>query len=279
MKKVLLAIATVCFIPTGNVMAEDDDNIFNHLSVGIGVGTTGIEFQVAAPITNHFAVRTGYSFMPKISPKFDVDFDSNDDWLANDPATGKKITSADIKGELNMGDFRLLADYYPSATGSFHITAGFFIGRGTLVKAYNTSPVVSDEKNSLGEYKYWGSSGPELGKAPWDIYTVVSDNNGNIKADVKVNSFKPYLGIGVGRAVPTNRLNVSFDFGVQFWGKPSLWTTMKDAYSTEGDYQKVDRKKIINDEDYCDDIKDGLKIAEKIFVYPVLTVRLNGKIF
>jgi hypothetical protein len=108
-------------------------------------------------------------------------------------------------------------------------------------------------------------------------YTVVSDNQGNISADLKVNSFKPYIGIGVGRAIPTNRLNVSFDFGVQFWGRPSVW-----AYISDNDgksYRKADRDMITNDEDYCNDIKDVLKTAEKVIVYPVLTVRLNGRIF
>ena len=274
MKKYLLNIAMLCFAST--VSAQDVVKPFSNLSVGLGVGTTGVEIQVASPISNHFALRAAYSFMPKISPKFSVDFDSNEAWLANDPATGNKIQSADIKGELNIGDFKLLADWYPSATGSFHVTAGFFIGRSKLVKAYNTSPLVSDEKNSLGEYKYWGAAGPELGNGAAS-YTVVSDAYGNINADVKVNSFKPYIGIGVGRAVPTNRLNVSFDFGVQFWGKPSLWKNISD--NDGNGYRKVDRDKIVNDEDYCDDIKDGLKIAEKVIVYPVLTVRLNGRIF
>ena len=175
-----------------------------------------------------------------------------------------------------MGDFKLLVDYYPFNKGSFHVTGGFFLGKSILANAYNTSPVVSDEKHANGNYKYWGTSGPELGTG-LKSYTVVSDKQGNINADAKVNSFKPYLGIGFGNPVPKKALNVSFDFGVQFWGKPSLWTVLSDN-DGQG-YQKVDRNRILNDEDYCEDIKDGLKIAEKIFVYPVLTVRLNGRIF
>jgi hypothetical protein len=44
-------------------------------------------------------------------------------------------------------------------------------------------------------------------------------------------------------------------------------------------YQKVDKDKILSTEDYCDDIRDGIKTGEKIIAYPVLTLRVNGRIF
>jgi hypothetical protein len=72
-------------------------------------------------------------------------------------------------------------------------------------------------------------------------------------------------------------VSVCFDLGVEFWGKPGLWTNISDDMGTS--YQKVDKDKILSTEDYCDDIRDGIKTGEKIIAYPVLTLRVNGRIF
>ena len=52
---------------------EEDKNIFNHMSIGLNVGTPGIGIDVAMPICNYVQVRAGVSFVPNI--KFDIDLD------------------------------------------------------------------------------------------------------------------------------------------------------------------------------------------------------------
>jgi len=269
MKRLLTTIAAaLLFIGGANqAIAQTEDGAFSDLSVGLGIGTTGIEFQVASSINSFLALRAGYSFMPSIKPSFNVDFDSTEDFLKKEDGSGY-YDNTDIEAKLSMGDLKLLVDAYPSKKSSFHFTAGFYLGKSTMLKANNTSTFINKS--------YWGNSGPELGTTS-STYTVVSDPNGNINAEMRINSFKPYIGVGFGRAVPKNRLNVSFDFGVQFWGKPSLWTTISDDYGKE--FRKVERDRITNTQDYCDDIRDGLEIMEKVIVYPVMTVRLNGRIF
>ena len=253
---------------SNSVKAQYDNGIFNHMSLGVTLGTTGIGIDVAAPLTDHFAVRAGYSFMPKISPTFDADFHGTDDWLKKEDNSGY-YSHTDIKGTLKMGDFKLLVDYYPMKSNGFHITAGAYVGNSKLVEAKSMDHFINET--------YWGTAGPELGSGS-NTYTVVSDAEGVIRADVKVNSFKPYLGIGFGRAVPKKRVACSFDMGVQFWGKPSVWTKISDDFGNE--YQKVDRNRITNDsEDAYEDIRDGIKTGEKIFVYPTLTFRIYGRIF
>jgi hypothetical protein len=41
----------------------------------------------------------------------------------------------------------------------------------------------------------------------------------------------------------------------------------------------VERSKITGTDDYCDDIKDGIKTGEKVVIFPVLTIRINGRFF
>lgn len=258
----------------GNGDAVSENKAFSHLSAGLGVGTTGIEIQVATPLNDFLALRAGFSFMPAFSYKFHINFDSDEAFLKREDGSGY-YDRANGKAKIHMGDLKLLVDAYPFKESSFHVTAGFFIGKSKFITAHTTNHFINEG--------YWGNSGPELGdlKDPLHpkTYTVVSDNEGAINVDLKVNSFKPYLGIGFGRPIPKSRLDVSFDFGVQFWGKPELWTKMKGNSLEDSGYQKVDRDRIVNTQDYCDDIRDGMKIMEKVIVYPVLTLRLNGRIF
>ena len=58
-----------------DVMAQKELGVFNSLAVGVGVGTTGIDVNVATPITSHFDLRGGFSIMPNFSMSTDVDVD------------------------------------------------------------------------------------------------------------------------------------------------------------------------------------------------------------
>jgi hypothetical protein len=223
---------------------------------------------VAAPVTNYLQARVGYSFMPKIKVKGDQKIDSKNAIFKKEDGSGY-YDGVDFEGKLNMGDFKILLDFYPFRTSTFRITGGAYIGKEELTTVSTTNHFIN--KN------YWGNSGPELGKAPFDTYTVITSDDGHVEADLKVNSFKPYIGIGFGRAVPKGRVSVCFDLGVQFWGKPGLYTNISDIYGKG--YTEVDKDKIVNDEKYCDDIRDGVKTVNKIIAYPVLTLRVNGRIF
>jgi hypothetical protein len=185
----------------------------------------------------------------------------------------------DLEGKLNMGDFKLLIDWYPFRSSSFHATAGFYIGRGTVVEVTNKRPFIKDGYDA----------GIELGDASSTVnygmsrYTLKPDENGNLKVEAKVNGFKPYLGIGFGRAVPKGSVGVQFDLGVQFWGKPEVHGNMEYIEPSTGQvvtrYEKINKNRIISQNKDYQDLKDAIKTIEKIGVYPVLNIRINGRIF
>ena len=271
MKKLCFIILALSALLPQTVSAQNDV-AFKHLGWGVSLGTTGVGIEVAAPVTDFMEVRAGYSFLPSISHDFDVDFHSKENWLEKEDHSGY-YNHTDVKGTINMGDAKVLLDFYPSKSSGFHFTAGAYLGKSKLVEAKTTSHFI----NKL----YWGNSGPELGNGS-NSYTVVSDENGVIKADVKVNSFKPYVGIGFGHAVPKGSVGVSFDIGAQFWGKPGVYTHISDDYTTTrgGEYMRVDRNRITNtSEDTYEDLRDGIKTGEKVFAYPTLTLRITGRIF
>jgi hypothetical protein len=255
MKQLLfVALAAMFGIQTSQAQ-EIEYGLFNHVGAGISLGTDGIGFDVAAPITEWAAVRAGLSFFPKIKYDDDAEIRSN-----SKSFTKKKVN---IEGELNVCDFKMLFDFYPIKNSGFHLTAGAFIGSKKLVKAYNTEEFLARDE--------WGVSGIMIGN-----YRVTSDKNGNCQANIEVAGFKPYVGIGFGRAIPKSRINVSCDLGVKFWGKPCVGAVTTTDFG-EKKYTKIHYKDLTKEDD--EDLRDGLKTAEKITLFPVLNIRLTGRIF
>lgn len=219
--------------------------IFDHLGVGASIGTTGYGFQVAAPITDYLQLRAGYSFIPKM--KYTVD----DVEYVN--ATGGE-SKTEVEGKLDMGDLSLLLDVYPFKKATFHFTLGFFSGKERVVTAQNKQPITD----------LYGSGSLEIGD-----YLVGFDREGYAHAAIQVNKFKPFIGIGFGHAVPRKNIGVSFEMGTQFWGTPGVYARSSDGSS----WQEL--KSIDNNKD-----KDSfVDILSRISVYPVITFRLNGRIF
>ena len=76
----------------------------------------------------------------------------------------------------------------------------------------------------------------------------------------------PYVGIGLGRAVPKGRLGFQFDAGVQFWGTPKVYIDGANG------------KEQLTEEDTNGDDGGAIKTLSKITVYPCISFRLVGRI-
>ena len=102
-----------------------------------------------------------------------------------------------------------------------------------------------------------------------DSYLMTPDEDNMVKADMKVNAFKPYIGFGYeGRLIKGNdRLNVGVDAGIMLWGgKPSLLTH--------------DGTDLINDVDgITGKVGDYVDIMSSMPVFPVANVRFTYTIF
>ena len=177
-----------------DVMAQKELGVFNSLAVGVGVGTTGIDVNVATPITSHFDLRGGFSIMPNFSMSTDVDVDV-------EAMEGVSVPSTiGMEGSIKRVSGELLVNYYPFKKSSFFLTAGAYFGGGTLLKINGHS----DELKELVAEA--GKAGVVIGD-----YTIPVDKNGNVSGGLKVSNFRPYVGLGFGRAVPKKRLGVMFE--------------------------------------------------------------------
>ena len=82
---------------------------------------------------------------------------------------------------------------------------------------------------------------------------------------MKVNNFRPYLGLGFGRLIPKNRIGFRFEMGVQFHGKPKVYA---DGVNADDLLNQLD-------EEASDDIT---KIMNDFKVWPVIKLSFRGRI-
>lgn len=251
LRHLVLPLAMLCGVLTVSAQ-EEDKNMFNHLSVGVTAGTPGIGFDVAAPIGNYVQVRAGVAFMPSI--KFGTDLD-----VVEIPSdfTGKYPETVEVEAKVGFTNGKLLFDVFPFKSSSFHITAGAYFGSSAIIKAYNKEDGLLQD---IADYNAT-HPGQEIGYELGD-YLLTPDDKGNISAEIKTASFKPYVGLGFGRAVPKKRIGFMFEAGVQFWGSPKL-------------YCNGDR---LTEEDFNGEDGGLMKTLSKITVYPVINFRICGRI-
>lgn len=293
-----------------------------HVGVGVGVGTTGIAIDAGITLNDYLGLRGGVDIMPKFKVNKDIDLGTagaktsmseltqkaeqiNAAYKAQHPGAGDVIDLSnpifhnqlpekmDIQGKLDNTLGHVLIDFHPFKT-SFRLTVGAYFGKDEVIDVYNK------EDGFLKPLNEWNNAvlhpdpsyasiiagqkilGGELGK-----YTFASDPNGdgNARAYAKVKKFRPYVGLGFGRAVPKGRIGCQFDLGVQFWGKPEIYAPVygdpsKDFKEINSDNSKNRFETIkIDGDDAGDDAGKVLKTISKISVYPVLNFRLVGRIF
>ena len=88
--------------------------VFNHIGLGVGVGTNGISVEAATPITRFLALRAGVHFMPDF--KFGTDVDA----YYNHPVTGESVSETiDVDCGLGRTQGSVILNVYPIPSSSF----------------------------------------------------------------------------------------------------------------------------------------------------------------
>lgn len=213
------------------VSAQDEKSEFfgiaNRVGVGVGVGTEGIGFDVAVPLTKYVQARLGLNVMPNININTTADVSGE--------FNGNSITETmDVKGKFSRTTFDVKFDCYPFAnSSSFFVTAGFSVGGDKLVK-------ITGHSDRLQQYIAAGNSyNVEIGD-----YQIPVDRNGDVNGGIKVNNFRPYLTLASASAVlcrrsvlvPASSLEHSFRASPWFMPtvlatSPRCWTKMPTTTS------------------------------------------------
>ena len=121
------------------------------------------------------------------------------------------------------------------------------------------------------KFSQYGRMGVRIGDYVSDgsQYVIEPDENCMVKAEVRANAFKPYLGFGYGGRLfkGDDRYKISFDCGAMFWGgTPSIPT--HDGTDLANDVENIRGK-----------VGDYVKLIKGVKAFPVLNVRITRTLF
>ena len=226
MKKLFFSLILLALIPSA-VSAQGI-----HFAAGATLGTDTFGAELALPVGRHFAVRGGYgSSLNLLSIKRMVDCN----WANQKPPFNGDVA---LKASIHAADIRGLLDFYPWKGSGFHISAGAYYGHPVFLQLENYEPLPMDPSE-------YGTSGFVIGDQ-----VLVTDKEGYVQAEGRINALKPYVGIGFGRPVHSGgRVSVTFDLGGLLWGSPAFYGFDKEgkevhvtSESVEGrDWNLIDR--------------------------------------
>ena len=130
---------------------------------------------------------------------------------------------------------------------------------------YADDPETPTPSHHKGDLKY--AKGDVIHKAG-DPYKMLPGEDNLVKATVKVNKFKPYLGFGYGGPITKDkRTSISFDAGILFWGgTPSIIT--HDGTDLINDMENLNGK-----------VKDYVNTIKGFKVYPEISIRITQRLF
>jgi len=279
MKK-LLVICGLVLSGMQNMSAQkvDDYGIFQHVGANLGVGTEGISIGVATPVTNYLELGVGVNFMMAFKPSGDVNINSsaasgvprtnaNGDYLdANGNVTTNpaqvavrdfQLNALKIKGNMSRTTFDFKVSAYPfGLKNDFFVTTGFSFGGKKIA-------TLEGHSDDVAAIYQWSPAYDKDITAVIDKYNINIDKQGNVDGDLRVNAFRPYLGLGYGRLVPKGRVGFRAELGVQFMGHIKVYQG-----DSELNLNSVGTKA-------TDDLS---KIIDKWSVYPVLKLMLTTRI-
>lgn len=194
---------------------NDQFGLFNHWAIGIDlISPDGFGLNVGSCITPWLQVRAGYSIVPWSITKLPVDVQGVGSKGQPISAT-IKLGGRDVT--LSAGAFmmrhtgNLMFDFFPSRKSSFHFTVGMLAGNDNIVTLKNTSSLADFEGVGISFY-------PGGVKNPKNLHQVLV-TNGNLELTIGRSWIvRPYVGLGWGSFVPSKRVGVLFDMGLEFNG-------------------------------------------------------------
>ena len=259
MKKLLTAIMSIVLMSASTVNAQVfNRGVFDHLGAGLSVGSEGIGLSVATTLSPYVELSGGVDFMPAIKPSFNINVSSANVMYDGTPVT-IPVGKVNVKANAARTTFNFKVSAYPFGDkSSFFVAAGLSFGGEKILDVYGESETMKaflNDPTVPTEVK--NAAYAEIGK-----FDLKFDKNGAIDAEVLVHSVRPYLGLGLGRQVPKNRVGFRFEAGVQFMGKMKVYQGDKELL--EGAIAETGDKLS--------------KVVNKLTVYPVVRFTLTGRI-
>jgi hypothetical protein len=252
MKKLLILCAALLALSPLYAKTKSERIAFSNLGISLNGSTTGVGFTLSTPLAKHFALRAGYQFSYLGYKYIYSDFD---------PITvhNQSVDVPDVKldAKLNIGAGHLMVDWIPfkQGKGKFFVTAGMFVGSNQLITIDGQFNMNDPDIKLIKDAGLLHEIEIEL---DGDVMRV--DDSGKLGAQLEVNGFRPYVGLGWGRAIPKHRFGFRFEMGAMFLGHPKIVSDNLKAGSSDTLYGETQN------------------VFSKIIAYPNISLQLTYKI-
>ena len=250
--------------------------VLRHWAVSAGVSTLGGELELATTLGHHFQLRAGVSMIPSAYSTYEMPvnlelssmFDEVPSYVLSQIGVNKSRIPDEANAVFSWGvnHGKVLMDIYPFKRAAFRITAGAYFADGGnrlldlelqmpeefIVAVDKVAAYEKENSDFVGE-----DNEPFLEGFPTD---------GKIDAFLELGTekVKPYVGIGLGRAVPKRRLGLNLDLGLMLHSTPKLASHNPDIQ------QSLDEMVV----------ETGIKdFVDQLAAWPVLSLRLVWRLF
>ena len=249
MKKLIIS-GLAMFMSLTSVMAQEETGIGNHLGWGVGFGTEGFNASIATDMTKYAELEFGVNWAPGFART-----ESGDAFYFKEDNKRHGVGDMDIKAKVNRATLDFKGSVYPFAANE-NFASDLFVALGVSFAGKEIASLEGTLNATEGadKQKY-----VRAGK-----YLLPLDGN-KADASARVNSVRPYVGLGYGRLVPKNNLGFRVELGCQFNGKIKL-------YKGDSECELLSKRGIETDTDMQD-------VMDLFSIYPVLKVSLRGKFF
>ena len=272
------------------ISAQDNMEAFRHLSIGGEIGLHGVGVEVAVPIQRHLVIKAGYNWVPSNDWfNTEISLDTKDlksaqeNYETYSAAIGKPYkfqnkfgNEAIVNAGLQLGltNYKAMINWYPFASGRFYIAGGvYYTPEKNQDEPFIRLSGNTTEKDwaALKELKEkTDDNGYELALEIGDErYAVIEKNGcGYMQADFRMDPLKYYVGMGLGRCVPNNRIGLQLEIGAMIYHNGLLYCQDKEVGSI------LDAAK-----EFGNDAQEIIEYVDKYPVYPQLTLRLCFRMF
>ena len=256
------------FMSLTSVMAQEETGVGNHLGWGVGFGTEGFNASIATDLTQYAELEFGVNYAPGFSRKSDggvfhsPELGKDRHYLKYENANGKDVNIG-VKTSINRATLDFKGSVYPFATNE-NFTSDLFVSLGV---SFASKEIASIEGSCTSN----GIAPEDLEKPLFvragKFMLPVDKKSGELVVDgsCRVNSVRPYVGLGYGRLVPKNTLGFRVEAGCQFSGSVKVYHNDEEVEEL-GKYN-IEAK------------STAKKFMDFFSIYPVLKVSLRGKFF
>lgn len=257
---------------------------FRHVSVGAEIGLHGLGVEVAVPVHERIVFKTGYNWTTKNDLfKTDIIIDTRDLYEKQQELSKIREFQYEFEDEvkinsgmrLGMHNIKAMVNWYPFALGRFYLSGGFYYSFNKkdpfiVLSGYTTEhdwaalKELRDRCHAYGQDELHPRMDLNLMIAgePYAVADRVS--RGYLEADFITSQFKYYLGMGLGRCIPNNKVGLQFEVGAMIYTSSSLYCQDKEITSI--------REASIA---FGNDTKEILEYVDRYPVYPQVTMRLS----